>query len=634
MNLYRILIVTIFIITGLYSSAQVKNKISREELDTLSRIIPALNERIDFTVNELPLQEFMRGIANEAGLNINLDPGLNELVTNNFTNVQVKDLLLFVQENYDVEINIIGSILNIRKIETPKPIIQQTILVTYDSEDNTVTFEMNNAPIQQVAREITKQTGQNVVVTPGARNIIVNTFIKDMPFASAMEKLAVGNDCRTTKTSDGYYLIEELNRDTEVAQSRNMNTRNGPRMNSNNSSSEPSYLKVTTYRLDSIDVKAENAELKELLVKIFEPLHQHYQLIGDINDLVTIDVKGIDLDALLNDVFAGTNTASRKMNGVYWIGPRNVLDMQEVKMFRMKYRTIDSIVYIIPKNLKDGIEIIEYPDLNSLILAGARDGINNLCEFLRTVDQVIPVILIEVMFIDNNDSKALSTGISAGLADEPTVTSGSVLPSVDMTLGANTVNNLIDGLNGFGWVNLGRVNSNFYMKLQALEEDGVIDMRSTPQLSTLNGHKASLTIGNTEYYKEEMNMIYGTVTSSSQKTTTYKPVEAELKLEIFPLVAGNQEVTLKIMVEQSDFTERIEKNAPPGKVSRKFESMIRVKDQEMILLGGLEEATKRDTRSGVPILASIPILKWIFSSTSKVKSQSKLNIFIKPTIIN
>jgi type IV pilus assembly protein PilQ len=124
------------------------------------------------------------------------------------------------------------------------------------------------------------------------------------------------------------------------------------------------------------------------------------------------------------------------------------------------------------------------------------------------------------------------------------------------------------------------------------------------------------------------------VTSSSQKTTTYKPVEAELKLEIRPLVAGNQEVTLNVLVEQSDFTERIEQNAPPGKVSRKFESIIRVKDQEMILLGGLEEASDSDTRSGVPFLARIPVINWLFSSKSKTKSKSKLNIFIKPIIIN
>jgi type IV pilus assembly protein PilQ len=250
------------------------------------------------------------------------------------------------------------------------------------------------------------------------------------------------------------------------------------------------------------------------------------------------------------------------------------------------------------------------------------------------VDKTVPVNLIEVVSVDNKASRSLSTGLSAGIAEEPVTSSGTIAPSVDMTIGAGDINKILDGLNGHGWVNLGKVNPNFYMTLQALEENGVIEVRSTPQLSTMNGHKATMSIGRTEYYKEELNVMYGTVTSSSQKTTTYKPVEAELKLDIRPLVAGNQEVTLNVSVEQSDFTERIEKNAPPGKVTRKFESLIRVKDQEMILLGGLEEASRRNTTSGVPLLARIPIIKWLFSSRSKSKSESKLNIFIKPTIIS
>ena len=127
--------------------------------------------------------------------------------------------------------------------------------------------------------------------------------------------------------------------------------------------------------------------------------------------------------------------------------------------------------------------------------------------------------------------------------------------------------------------------------------------------------------------------MYGSVTASSQTTTTYKPVEAEFKLEIRPIVAGNREVTLDILVEQSDFSERIEKNAPPGKVTRKFESLIRVKDMEMVLLGGLEEANEQDLRTGLPLISRIPIISWFTSSRSKSKSKSKLNIFIKPTII-
>ena len=90
---------------------------------------------------------------------------------------------------------------------------------------------------------------------------------------------------------------------------------------------------------------------------------------------------------------------------------------------------------------------------------------------------------------------------------------------------------------------------------------------------------------------------------------------------------------MEIAVAQSDFTGKIEPGAPPGQVSRDFTSVIRVKDQEMILLGGLEEKTMSESGRGVPFLSRIPVIKWFFSSRTKEKSKSKLNIFIKPTVI-
>ena len=61
--------------------------------------------------------------------------------------------------------------------------------------------------------------------------------------------------------------------------------------------------------------------------------------------------------------------------------------------------------------------------------------------------------------------------------------------------------------------------------------------------------------------------------------------------------------------------------------------MVRVKDQNMIILGGLEESSTTSKGSGVPILSRIPILKWFFSSRSKTVEKTKLVIFIKPTVI-
>jgi type IV pilus assembly protein PilQ len=53
----------------------------------------------------------------------------------------------------------------------------------------------------------------------------------------------------------------------------------------------------------------------------------------------------------------------------------------------------------------------------------------------------------------------------------------------------------------------------------------------------------------------------------------------------------------------------------------------------MIMLGGLEENTIDHSGSGLPGLSRIPVLRWLFGSRTKKKTENKLTIFIKPTII-
>ena len=171
------------------------------------------------------------------------------------------------------------------------------------------------------------------------------------------------------------------------------------------------------------------------------------------------------------------------------------------------------------------------------------------------------------------------------------------------------------------------------MTINALEELGILKVRSTPKLSTLNGREAKMSIGRTEYYVEEAQSLFGSQIPQNLVTKQYKPVNADLTIIINPMISGDENITLEISVEQSDFTARITPDAPPGQVSRKFNSIIRVKNEEVVLLGGLEELAKEDTASGIPFLARIPVIKWFFSSKTDRKTESRLNIFVKPVII-
>jgi type IV pilus assembly protein PilQ len=132
---------------------------------------------------------------------------------------------------------------------------------------------------------------------------------------------------------------------------------------------------------------------------------------------------------------------------------------------------------------------------------------------------------------------------------------------------------------------------------------------------------------------EIRNDLIGTQNPTLTSSQIYKPIKADLSLKILPIVSSEDMVTLEIEVNQSNFTTRISELAPPGSVERKFSSIVRAANKDMIILGGLEEKENSRSGSGLPFLSRIPVLKWFFGSRTSKMRRSKLTIFIRPTIV-
>jgi type IV pilus assembly protein PilQ len=294
----------------------------------------------------------------------------------------------------------------------------------------------------------------------------------------------------------------------------------------------------------------------------------------------------------------------------------------------------EALVSILPEEIKADLDIKVDFELNSFFVSGPAANIERFKSFIQKIDKPVPVVLIEVMIIEVRKSASVETGISWGIGDSPVETRGGIFPSADVTLGAKTVNKVIGGFDGFGSFNIGKVVPNFFATIKALEENGNIKIRSTPKLSTLNGHRANLSIGETTYYVITNQNFFGSQIPTASEVRNYAPIDAELGVSIKPLVSGDGQVTLDISVIQSDFSgERIEEDAPPGLTSREFSSIIRMQNQDLAILGGLEEKVKNDSGSGVPGLARVPVLKWLFSKRKREDTKQKLTILIKPTVI-
>lgn len=604
-----------------------------QQLNVLAdSLAPGLNEKVAASVSSVNITEFVRGLAISNGLNISVDPDLDIKITVNFANETVLNILVFLTKQYNLDIQLTGSIIYVTSYRAPpKPIISVDPNISFNATNATLWVDIRNDTLSKVVKKIVQVSGTNIITTPEVSSQRVSLFVQDLPLETAIEKLALANDLIWSKEKDGTYLIGSLEPSSSSYKPGQKKTSNGqvPRLNHD--------LQLDVRRDASgvyrVTLNAIDVSIADLIKIVSQELGVDYFLFNEPDGKTTINIEALSYHEFLAYVLRGTSCTYNKEGGIYLIGKRIQEGFMNSQVIPLKYRTTDVVIENIPVDLTKDLEIKAFPELNSLIVSGPEVSIARFEHFIYQIDKVVPVVMIEVLILDVSNSRNLSTGIEAGISSEPVETGGKVFPGVDVTIGSGSLNNILDIISGSGVINLGKVAPEFYVKLSALETQGLLKIRSTPRLSTLNGHEAEMTIGRTEYYVEQTNNIIGTQNPQTVVTQVYKPIKADFSVVINPTVSADGQVTLTIDVEQSDFTSRITNNAPPGTTTRSFRSLIRVKSDEMIILGGLEETRISDSGSGVPFLSRIPIIKWLFSSRTKQKSKTKLSILIKPTVI-
>ncbi|MCC6370520.1 MAG: general secretion pathway protein GspD [Bacteroidia bacterium] len=619
-------------------NAQDRFDLLDEKLNQLAKNYPGINEQVDLSMNGVSVQEYIRTIGTTNNINVNVDPSLDIKLTNTFSKVSAREVFLFLCKRYDLDILFVGPIITFTKYTPPPaPVVekkpsQKKLNVTYEKTADLLSYDLSGDTLSNVAREITKQSGRNIIFSPELSNKVVSGYMLNASFNGALEKLAFANDMKVSKTPDEFYVFEK--KPLPVPQANGQQGSSNPfgalTGQPNNEQNKNSKIRIED-GLISMDVQ--NMPMIDIVNAVSNQMGKNYFLFSDLKGNATLKVDYAPYDEFLKLLFNGTELTFKKEGSTYLFGDRNLEGLRQSKLITLKNRTIEKIIDFIPADLKKGVELKLFEDLNGIIVSGSEPRINELETFLRKLDLVVPMVHIEVIIADVRKSNSLSAGISAGLGTNVPVSTGTLLPQYNVLLNATSINNLISGINGFGLINLGSVTPKFYLALKAMETNGILKIRSTPQLATLNGHEAKLSIGQTQYYLEQSNNVIGSQNPQNIITNTYKPLNADLAVTIDPHISGDEQITMTINVKQSSFTERITETAPPGAINRDFQSLVRVKNGEMIMLGGLEESQLNDSGSGLPFLSRIPILKWIFGNRTKAKSENKLTIFIKPTVI-
>lgn len=694
------------------SYAQIDQRLSaiENQLEVISSDNKGFSEYLDASIalNDVTLPNFLLAVSNVHKVNINISPELSNIkIKNNFSNVTVADMLLFLCKEYSLSIEFTKNILSIKPYtEVIVPEIYP-IQIDYNPSDETVLIDIKKNKLYDVFKAIMDKSAKNLLYAPGLENLELTSYIKPTDFDNAMDKMALTNDLVLTKTKDNFYVFDKVISSDPNQRNSSLNNRLNSNLN----------FKVIDSINQLLEVNFKNIPIKNIVQDIGIALGINMFMASPLDNAgtITLNTGSITFDDLLVKIFEKDETITtdaknisgqaihppktnnftfKKEDNIYFFGTDKQLSVRQIEIITLKHRSVNmmsdpnlmsvgndirnnyqtaeqgyrsqfgntssfnngnlysqrqayqqtriseedtedtgTIMDLIPEGIINNIDHKIDVELNRIYVTGTGTEIELFKNFIKSIDKAIPVILIEVMIVEAQVSNTVEAGVSWGLGNEPSTTQGNLYPTTDVTLGAQTINRIISGFSSTSVFNFGRVVPNFFATIKAMETNGDLKIKSTPKLATLNGHRASFSNGQTSYYAVVQRNIIGTDNPQTSEIRNYFPIDAKLGLEIKPFVTGDKQVLLDINVIQSSFGARIAEDAPPDISSRNFSSVVRMKDQDIAVLGGLEENYSNNSGSGVPFLARIPIIKWLFSKRVREGKKSKLTVFIKPTVI-
>ena len=172
--------------------------------------------------------------------------------------------------------------------------------------------------------------------------------------------------------------------------------------------------------------------------------------------------------------------------------------------------------------------------------------------------------------------------------------------------------------------------------LDAMKEQGQVNVLSSPKVSTMNNQKAviKLTTKEVSWVTNSFLNADGTVVLSY---TTPQIDEVGLFLDVTPQIDDKGIITMQI---HPSISEKIRDSiSPDGKSSkpvidvREVDAVIKVKNGQTIVIAGLITDKISDTTRRVPLLGDIPLLGALFRQTSQEKKKSELVILLTPYIL-
>ncbi|HEX9916994.1 MAG TPA: secretin and TonB N-terminal domain-containing protein [candidate division Zixibacteria bacterium] len=590
--------------TSSVSSDTTQKSVSESVLADTTIIVPLL----DF--KEVEIRDILNSLAKAYKLNLWLDPSIVGKTTVYFEKVPLNNILEFIIKENNLEYERTGDIIKLRA----KKVIIAPIPQKIEYKDNLLSVDLKGMELDEVVRGLVKETKKNIVVEKGVSGKITG-LLERIDFDKGLNALMSTNGFSVNKAENIYYI-------DKLEQTKGEKVRGGYSV---------------TYNSGMLSLDVTNADLGQLLNEISNHANLDFFVYGDIQGRVSAQCKDLEVEDALRYLFKGTDYTFRKEKEIYFIGNKNMEGVTQTEFIPLKHLVADGVLELIPKELSSKATLKVVKEQNGIIAIGPYGTISDIKDFIEKIDHPPAQILIEALVVDYSKTDYREFGITAnnyGLSS-PENLKENYYPDVDVYTHGEEINKNIDKYSSQWKVNnIGHLSADFFVKLHALEQEGKANIRSRPQIATLNGHKAKIDVGTTQYYllKTETTYAGNQPTTATQISQRFETIEASMSLSITPWVTSSQEIIVEIHPEFNTPQGSFDPNVPPTINHRILDSTVRLRDGETIVLGGLVQSLENQTIKKFPILGNIPIIGRIFQNRTTTKTNAELVIYLTPHI--
>lgn len=290
------------------------------------------------------------------------------------------------------------------------------------------------------------------------------------------------------------------------------------------------------------------------------------------------------------------------------------------------------------KQVKGEVGIHADEDLNALVVRAEPSLMKEIEELVAALDVRRAQVLIEsaIVEVTGGENDALGVQWAAGSLDRPVggtnfTNAGPSLSSIAAGVISGDPTGAIGSGLTVGAYKEKNGNPTFGAVLQAISSVSNTNLLSTPSIMTLDNQEAEIIVGQNVPFRT------GSTASSSNSNpfTTITREDVGVTLKVIPHIHDGEAIRLEVEASaESVSNTTVDGSADLITNKRSIKTVILTGNEETVVLGGLIRDDLAETESKVPLLGDIPLLGWLFRSTSVEHVKSNLMVFLRPTIVN